>query len=140
MRTAREEWPDYQSYLASEVWQARRAWKLEEADYRCQVCYSGLDLEVHHRTYARLGHERQNDLTVLCSLCHQRHHGIKALPDTIPAGSSAQPDPAFMAATEDDQIAIIQERLRKGRKALPPRPEPETPKGTGLLTRFLDKP
>jgi hypothetical protein len=31
-------------------------------------------LEVHHRTYERLGDERDEDLEVLCTRCHEQHH------------------------------------------------------------------
>jgi hypothetical protein len=31
-------------------------------------------LEVHHRTYARLGFEQPDDLIALCHDCHQDHH------------------------------------------------------------------
>lgn len=64
----------YREYLASEAWQIRRKWKLEQADHRCQVCNSDEQLHVHHRTYDRLGNERENDLTVLCRDCHALFH------------------------------------------------------------------
>ena len=32
------------------------------------------NLEVHHRTYERLGEELASDLTVLCNRCHHVHH------------------------------------------------------------------
>jgi replicative DNA helicase len=31
-------------------------------------------LEVHHRTYERIGQERSEDLTVLCDVCHGLFH------------------------------------------------------------------
>ncbi len=39
----------------------------------CQVCGSfgkGVRLEVHHKTYDRLGHEKDEDLVVCCDACH----------------------------------------------------------------------
>lgn len=67
---------DYREYLRSPEWLARRQWKLDEAEGRCQICNAGGDgLEVHHRTYERLGRERQADLVVLCPGCHEKFHG-----------------------------------------------------------------
>lgn len=63
----------YPEYLLSPRWQEVRAAALERAGHRCQLCYSKVRLEVHHRTYERLGHEEPDDLIVLCSRCHERH-------------------------------------------------------------------
>ena len=43
-------------------------------EYRCQICYTSHRLEVHHRTYERLGYEKPSDLTVLCYWCHRNNH------------------------------------------------------------------
>lgn len=66
---------DYNAYIKSDTWRkkARRARK--RAGNRCQDCgISGVRLEVHHKTYRRLGHERKNDLAVLCRACHLKRH------------------------------------------------------------------
>jgi 5-methylcytosine-specific restriction endonuclease McrA len=65
---------EYQQYLESDVWQRTRRHKLEEAQYRCELCNSSTRLQVHHRDYSRIGNERLTDLTVLCDECHERHH------------------------------------------------------------------
>lgn len=65
----------YSEYLKSEWWQQRRLKSLARAEHRCQVCNAGSRLEVHHRTYERLGHERDADLVVLCRNCHELFHG-----------------------------------------------------------------
>ena len=62
--------PQYLAYIRSEAWRTRRQRALRLAGYRCQVCNEGGRLEVHHRTYDRLGHEADGDLTVLCWWCH----------------------------------------------------------------------
>jgi len=69
---------EYHQYLASREWAARRAAALERAGHRCQVCnadrwFAG-SLEVHHRTYERLGNEAPGDLVVLCRHCHDLFH------------------------------------------------------------------
>jgi hypothetical protein len=65
---------DYESYLASDHWQQKRKQALARAHDCCQICNSPEYLNVHHRTYERLGNERPEDLTVLCRSCHQIFH------------------------------------------------------------------
>lgn len=64
----------YKDYLESAHWHAVRHGVIEAAKNRCQVCNSGGALHVHHRTYARRGEERPEDLTVLCAGCHSEFH------------------------------------------------------------------
>lgn len=65
---------DYSVYLASEHWQITRAFALDHAGHRCQVCNANERLDVHHRTYARRGAELPQDLIVLCRKCHEIFH------------------------------------------------------------------
>lgn len=71
---------DYKEYLRSGHWKKTRRAALARAGYRCQICNAGnVQLEVHHRTYDRLGREFDADLTVLCDGCHGKFHD--ELPD-----------------------------------------------------------
>ncbi len=66
---------DYRKYLRSPEWNSKRKVALREAGYRCQICNAGnCVLDVHHRTYERLGHELPTDLCVLCESCHDIFH------------------------------------------------------------------
>lgn len=65
---------DYLTYINSPEWRTKARSAKEQAG-ECALCTSTKNLEVHHRTYARLGHEPQSDLIVLCGRCHRRHHG-----------------------------------------------------------------
>lgn len=69
---------DYAVYLQSPEWRKRRDVAVKAAGGRCQLCYSAQFLQVHHRTYDRIGHEDSGDLTVLCARCHKKFHGITA--------------------------------------------------------------
>lgn len=74
-----QRWPtmdriDYRNYLRSDKWRRKRAKALKRAKNRCQVCSSPRDLQVHHRTYSRIGKERAYDLIVLCEICHRLFH------------------------------------------------------------------
>jgi 5-methylcytosine-specific restriction endonuclease McrA len=65
----------YQEYLHTDHWGSIRRNALEAADRRCQLCNATDQiLDVHHRTYERLGKEKLSDLIVLCRSCHERHH------------------------------------------------------------------
>lgn len=75
MRMNRAEYRDV--YLRSDHWRETRLRALEAAGNRCQVCNSDRRLDVHHRTYERLGREAPGDLTVLCRGCHELYHGSK---------------------------------------------------------------
>jgi 5-methylcytosine-specific restriction endonuclease McrA len=63
------------------LWRVRRGLWLRSAGYRCERCSARTNLTIHHKTYARLGRERREDVQVLCWRCHQvedawRHAGV----------------------------------------------------------------
>lgn len=69
---------DYREYLESPHWHLVRAAAIVKADYRCQLCNSPDNLQVHHRTYERRGEEKLSDVTVLCRDCHRKFHGLSS--------------------------------------------------------------
>ncbi len=76
---------NYADYLQTPHWQKVRVDALKRAKGRCSLCDSKVRLDVHHRTYARRGHENPEDVIVLCNRCHGRHHGTLA-----PAGGPSR--------------------------------------------------
>lgn len=64
----------YKLYLNSEVWQKLRTQRLKIDGFKCQLCGSPLDLQVHHLNYPKeLGTENvATDLITLCSSCHEQ--------------------------------------------------------------------
>lgn len=64
----------YAEYLRSPHWQEVRKEALKRANYRCQVCNADKPLDVHHRTYERLGSELDADVIALCRDCHNLFH------------------------------------------------------------------
>lgn len=68
---------DYNTYIKSDAWRAVKAryWasKLPKV---CYVCGTKKRLDLHHRTYTRLGHERLDDLIPLCRTHHQSVHDL----------------------------------------------------------------
>lgn len=69
----------YETYIHSAEWRARADAAKDRAGYRCQVCHSNRRIEAHHRTYERLGHELDSDITVLCDDCHELFHKNRRL-------------------------------------------------------------
>lgn len=65
----------YEEYLNSGDWKQLRERALTHYGRSCVLCGSYYALEVHHRTYVRVGAEELTDLIVLCDDCHGRYHG-----------------------------------------------------------------
>lgn len=66
--------PQYHSYIKSPAWFRVRNAALAFYKNRCDMCGSTVNLQVHHKTYKRLGREEMRDLQVLCGECHQSVH------------------------------------------------------------------
>jgi 5-methylcytosine-specific restriction endonuclease McrA len=65
----------YREYLRTPEWRRARAAALLRAGHCCSLDVTHTqNLEVHHRTYERLGAELASDLVVLCESCHRLHH------------------------------------------------------------------
>lgn len=64
----------YEAYLRTREWRQRRDDALRRAKWTCERCPAQRGLQVHHKTYERLGNERPEDLQVLCVTCHEGHH------------------------------------------------------------------
>ncbi len=65
----------YEKYIQSPEWRIRADMAKYRAGFLCQSCGKTSDLQAHHRTYERLGHELPDDIEVLCSECHKARHG-----------------------------------------------------------------
>jgi len=55
-------------------WSDTRRAAIEYHGASCDICGSERQLQVHHITYARKGHELLSDLVVLCKWCHLKQH------------------------------------------------------------------
>lgn len=65
----------YGEYLKTEHWQKIREAAILRAGERCMLCNAGnVTLNVHHRTYERLGNEEPMDVIVLCETHHAQFH------------------------------------------------------------------
>jgi hypothetical protein len=66
----------YRQYIQSAVWKARSGKIKADVQGKCSRCGKAGTLHTHHKTYARLGHEKDGDLIALCAVCHAKEHGI----------------------------------------------------------------
>jgi hypothetical protein len=64
----------YAAYLQTPEWRARRDRAVRRARFRCERCHGRGELQVHHRSYQRLGAELDEDLEVLCDRDHRQEH------------------------------------------------------------------
>lgn len=88
----------YNEYLLTPEWKARRDRQVEADGGACRLCGSRDNLNVHHRTYERLGEEAPLDLITLCYGCHQTFHDNRNLcKGDAPPGSTAS----------DDRISLV---------------------------------
>ncbi len=72
-------WQNYTQYLQSDHWKKFRIKVLRHYGRTCMLCNNGKKVNVHHRTYERLGHELMTDVIVLCRECHEKFHGKTAI-------------------------------------------------------------
>lgn len=79
---------DYKKFLKSPLWKIVSNFKKEYLNTSCQICNSEDNLHVHHFTYCRHGdHDESgdllfypiNDLTTVCSSCHEMIHNNKKI-------------------------------------------------------------
>jgi hypothetical protein len=63
---------NYSDYLKSGHWQEM---KVRVKKKRC-ICKNDDRLELHHKTYSRIGEEHLSDLVWLCHNCHEYLHDI----------------------------------------------------------------
>jgi len=64
----------YEAYLATDHFQCVRAYAVQQAGGRCQVCTSRDRLNAHHNSYENLMCEAPEDVIILCSECHRIFH------------------------------------------------------------------
>jgi 5-methylcytosine-specific restriction endonuclease McrA len=62
----------YRRHLRSPRWRYLKACIARSRGRRCERCGATYGLQLHHKTYIRLGHERPSDVELLCDSCHRR--------------------------------------------------------------------
>jgi len=63
---------DYYRYIKSPRWLGVKKRVINKRGWRCQLCGSEEDIQVHHLSYGNIGKEKDEDLLVLCETCHAK--------------------------------------------------------------------
>jgi 5-methylcytosine-specific restriction endonuclease McrA len=64
----------YEEYIHSPGWYIRRQLLIIDHGGKCAICPRIHELQVHHLNYECLGHEKKDDVIVLCVRCHNDLH------------------------------------------------------------------
>lgn len=67
--------PEYLAHIQSPEWRIFRLKIFVQRGRKCERCDSKERLQLHHKTYERLGHELPRDVEILCKICHDMEHG-----------------------------------------------------------------
>lgn len=116
----------YGDYLKSGHWLLFKE-KIKGRKRRCPVCGSDKNLEIHHKTYERLGCENKGDVVCLCPAHHDDVHAwLKEENQSVEA--------------TDRAIASIRAKAKRAeRVALPRKPQrPPKPKRTPIPAHAID--
>lgn len=88
----------YRQYLRSAHWRDLQAkYRSSPLQQDCFVCHDD-NVDLHHRTYKRLGEERLDDLVPLCRLHHEEAHRLLA--EWLETGASPGGHNIYRAAAE----------------------------------------
>jgi hypothetical protein len=116
-RVARLRAMPYRDYLRTPEWRRTRAAALHRAGHACSLDVThASDLEVHHRTYERLGEELAGDLVVLCRDCHRIHHGHHGHPrraEPPPAAPSSSTPPPVRGTRPKPKPSLLRRLLAR---------------------------
>lgn len=66
----------YDEYINSSAWTERKEGFFLTHSEECSACGNTNAVDLHHKTYTRLGLEDDNDLVALCKTCHAQYHAI----------------------------------------------------------------
>jgi hypothetical protein len=64
----------YERYMASDHWKARKDRYFRTHEKRCAACGSVDEVQLHHLSYEKMGREPNDDLMPLCQICHSLVH------------------------------------------------------------------
>lgn len=67
---------DYDQYISSSKWERRKVAYYAKHPRVCRACGTDERIHLHHHTYARMGHELDDDLVPLCQNCHDLVHRL----------------------------------------------------------------
>lgn len=67
-------WREYDAYLQTTAWRLKRQAVMSRAHNWCEGCATRPATQVHHLSYAHVGHELLFELVAVCDACHHALH------------------------------------------------------------------
>lgn len=102
---------EYEDYRESPHWQATSR-RIRQFRRVCEKCLFPYELNVHHKTYATLGRERDDDLIVLCRSCHSREHFLNDI-ENYPAYLTEQSKREAIKRIKTDQAEARKKNIER---------------------------
>lgn len=99
----------YKEYLQSDHWKAVKEKYYRAHKRECWVCGSTRQIDLHHRTYKRLGGEHLRDLVPLCREHHHQFH------ETHTSGNLDKLTKSFVRSTSREHLPDGVTRLMNGK-------------------------
>lgn len=65
---------EYKNYLRGKHWKTFRKRMKREKKYECYICGTKHKLQLHHRSYSKLGEESKNQMLWVCQFHHSLIH------------------------------------------------------------------
>jgi hypothetical protein len=103
-------YPTYDSYVRGAWWRRRRREFARSHPAECACCGWTDGVELHHRSYERVGAERDDDLCWLCSRCHSLLHQL--VDEGVATLDEVLHDPARAARVYGDKYRGYDARKR----------------------------
>lgn len=108
---------EYKTFIESKEWQETRTRIFKRDKYKCQICGSCKNLQVHHITYENLGQEKDADLVTLCEKCHiEDIHKDKSKPNNNNHNISSQLDEVienYLNLFANEKQKVLREYYKK---------------------------
>jgi hypothetical protein len=108
--------PKYIAYINSLEWQCKRREAINRARGQYERCGSMQRLQVHHKTYCRLGHELPEDLEVLCRLCHELEHPRLAKRNYVVVAQPRSKRKPRYASPEERERRLAERRAKRANR------------------------
>ena len=68
---------DYEEYIKSDKWEARKKEFKKGKIFVCDACQMAIGvIHVHHKSYSSFGNEDDKDLCFMCDDCHKYIHNF----------------------------------------------------------------
>lgn len=114
---------EYAAYLRSPHWRRLRKRYQAERPWACDICEDDERLELHHKTYDRVGDGQLDDLIPLCQRCHSLLHQL-----VREGQASLEPTSAFDKSRAQPFVAPPHTPLRSEPRRPPKPKEPKKPR------------